>query len=74
VEPSASDPPWVFAVISDLHVPPDGSIPSRLEAVIGAVVASRPNPLRGTAARILSLLSTHPPIEERIARLRAMPA
>lgn len=32
------------------------------------------NPLRGTGARLLGLLSTHPPIEARIARLRAMPA
>jgi heat shock protein HtpX len=30
------------------------------------------NPLRGGAAKLLSLLSTHPPIEERVARLRAM--
>jgi heat shock protein HtpX len=30
------------------------------------------NPLRGTAARLLSLFSTHPPIEERVARLRAL--
>lgn len=30
------------------------------------------NPLRGGAARILNLLSTHPPIEARIARLRSM--
>jgi heat shock protein HtpX len=30
------------------------------------------NPLRGTAAAVMSLLSTHPPIEERIRRLRAM--
>jgi heat shock protein HtpX len=31
------------------------------------------NPLRGGAGRVLALLSTHPPIEDRIARLRAMP-
>jgi heat shock protein HtpX len=30
------------------------------------------NPLRGDAARVLAWLSTHPPIEERVARLRAM--
>ena len=30
------------------------------------------NPLRGTGARLLSLFSTHPPIEERVERLRAM--
>jgi heat shock protein HtpX len=30
------------------------------------------NPLRGGAARLLSLFSTHPPIEERVARLRAL--
>ena len=30
------------------------------------------NPLRGTNARMGALLSTHPPIEERVARLRAM--
>jgi heat shock protein HtpX len=30
------------------------------------------NPLRGAAARFLNLLSTHPPIEARVARLRAM--
>lgn len=30
------------------------------------------NPLRGSGARMLSFLSTHPPIEDRIARLRAM--
>jgi heat shock protein HtpX len=31
------------------------------------------NPLRG-AGRVLNLLSTHPPIETRVARLRAMRA
>jgi heat shock protein HtpX len=30
------------------------------------------NPLRGSAAAIMHTLSTHPPIEERIRRLRAM--
>jgi heat shock protein HtpX len=30
------------------------------------------NPLRGTGARLLSLFSTHPPIEERVARLREL--
>jgi heat shock protein HtpX len=30
------------------------------------------NPLRGGAARVMTLFSTHPPIEERIQRLRAM--
>lgn len=30
------------------------------------------NPLRGGLASMMNLLSTHPPIEERIARLRAM--
>jgi heat shock protein HtpX len=30
------------------------------------------NPLRGTAGKLLSMFSTHPPIEERVARLRAM--
>jgi heat shock protein HtpX len=30
------------------------------------------NPLRGGLASIMDLLSTHPPIEERIARLRSM--
>jgi heat shock protein HtpX len=30
------------------------------------------NPLRGTGAKLLSLFSTHPPIEERVARLRAL--
>jgi heat shock protein HtpX len=30
------------------------------------------NPLRGAAATFMNLLSTHPPIEERIRRLRAM--
>jgi heat shock protein HtpX len=32
------------------------------------------NPLHGGAAKLMSLLSTHPPIEERIARLQAMRA
>jgi len=32
------------------------------------------NPLRGGVASVMNLLSTHPPIEERIARLRAMRA
>jgi heat shock protein HtpX len=32
------------------------------------------NPLRGTAASIMNLLSTHPPIEQRIERLQAMRA
>jgi heat shock protein HtpX len=32
------------------------------------------NPLRGGAAKLMSLFSTHPPIEERVARLRAMRA
>jgi heat shock protein HtpX len=32
------------------------------------------NPLRGGVASIMNLLSTHPPIEERITRLRAMRA
>jgi heat shock protein HtpX len=30
------------------------------------------NPLRGAGARILNLLSTHPPLTERVARLRAL--
>jgi heat shock protein HtpX len=30
------------------------------------------NPLRGRAASLMNLLSTHPPLEERIARLRAL--
>src|SRR5262249_37769897 len=30
------------------------------------------NPLRGSNAKMLSWLSTHPPIQERVARLRAM--
>ncbi len=30
------------------------------------------NPLRGGTARLMSLFSTHPPIEERVARLRAL--
>jgi heat shock protein HtpX len=30
------------------------------------------NPLRGGAAKLMSLFSTHPPIEERVARLRAL--
>jgi heat shock protein HtpX len=30
------------------------------------------NPLRGGAATVMNLLSTHPPIEERIKRLREM--
>jgi heat shock protein HtpX len=30
------------------------------------------NPLRGGAARLMSLFSTHPPIEERVARLREL--
>lgn len=32
------------------------------------------NPLRGGAAKLMSLFSTHPPIEERVARLRALRA
>jgi heat shock protein HtpX len=32
------------------------------------------NPLRGVGARIFGLLSTHPPIGARVARLRSMPA
>jgi heat shock protein HtpX len=32
------------------------------------------NPLRGGNATMLRWLSTHPPIEERVARLRAMTA
>jgi heat shock protein HtpX len=30
------------------------------------------NPLRGGMARMLSIFSTHPPVEERVARLRAL--
>jgi heat shock protein HtpX len=30
------------------------------------------NPLRGTGARLMSLFSTHPPVEERVARLREL--
>jgi heat shock protein HtpX len=30
------------------------------------------NPLRGTGAKLMSLFSTHPPIEERVARLREL--
>jgi heat shock protein HtpX len=30
------------------------------------------NPLRGTGAKLMSLFSTHPPVEERVARLRAL--
>jgi heat shock protein HtpX len=30
------------------------------------------NPLRGGAAKLMSLFSTHPPIEERVERLRAL--
>jgi heat shock protein HtpX len=32
------------------------------------------NPLRGTAASLMNLLSTHPPVEERVKRLLAMRA
>jgi heat shock protein HtpX len=30
------------------------------------------NPLRGGTAKLMSLFSTHPPVEERVARLRAL--
>ncbi len=30
------------------------------------------NPLRGPGAKLMSLFSTHPPVEERVARLRAL--
>jgi hypothetical protein len=35
-------PAWTFAVISDLHMQPDGSVPPTLEHVVPAVIASRP--------------------------------
>lgn len=34
--------PWTIAVLSDLHVEVDGSIPTKLHQVVAAVVASRP--------------------------------
>lgn len=34
--------PWTIAVLSDLHVEPDGSIPARLPQVVAAVIARRP--------------------------------
>jgi predicted MPP superfamily phosphohydrolase len=34
--------PWTIAVLSDLHVAVDGSIPSKLHQVVAAVIASRP--------------------------------
>lgn len=34
--------PWTIAVISDLHVAVDGSVPAKLPLVVAAVIASRP--------------------------------
>lgn len=39
LRPSA---PWTLAVLSDLHIAVDGSIPAKLRQVVAAVIASRP--------------------------------
>jgi predicted phosphodiesterase len=34
--------PWTIAVLSDIHIPVDGSVPIKLRQVVAAVIASRP--------------------------------
>jgi heat shock protein HtpX len=51
--------------LASQHLPYEGAGPATAHLFIV-------NPLRGRS--VLAWLSTHPPIEERIARLRAMPA